>query len=132
LTTGAPITAPASVHVFDGAFLNRIDHLADTFPTISMLLALIATAATKQTVWEKIQAVPKETWISTLIAIGIIIILVRIWKSLAEINEIVPWIALVTVGGTVVLYWTYERTEPKFLSPIFDELAKILPSRIKY
>lgn len=97
-----------------------------------MLLALIATAASKPTVWEKIQAVPKETWISTLIAIGIIFILVRIWKSLAEVNEIIPWIALITVGGAVILYWTYERTEPKFLSPIFDELAKILPSRIQY
>jgi len=97
-----------------------------------MLLDLIATAATKPSVWEKIQAVPKETWISTLIAIGIIILVVRIWKSLAEVNEIVPWIALVTVGGAVVLYWTYERTEPEFLSPIFDQLAKILPSRITY
>ena len=97
-----------------------------------MLLDLIATAATKPSVWEKIQAVPKETWISTLIAIGIIILVVRIWKSLAEVNEIVPWIALVTVGGAVVLYWTYERTEPEFLSPIFDELAKILPSRLTY
>lgn len=96
-----------------------------------MLLALIATAASKPTVWEKIQAVPKETWISTLITIGVIIILVRIWKALSEVNEIVPWIALVTVGGAVILYWTYERTEPKFLSPIFDELARILPSKIK-
>ena len=97
-----------------------------------MLLALIATAASKQTVWEKIQAVPKETWISALIAIGILIVLVKIWKSLAEINEVVPWVVMCTVGGAVVLYWTYERSEPKFLSPIFDELAKILPSRIKY
>ncbi len=97
-----------------------------------MLLALIATAASKQTVWEKIQAVPKETWISTLIAIGIIIILVKIWKSLADVNEIVPWIVLVTVGGAIVLYWTYERSEPKFLSPIFDVLARFLPSKIEY
>ena len=97
-----------------------------------MLLALIATAATKPTVWEKIQAVPKETWISTLIAIGIIILLVAIWKTLAEINEAVPWIALITVGGAVVFYWAYERTEPEFLSPIFDELAKFLPSRFTY
>jgi hypothetical protein len=97
-----------------------------------MLLALIATAASKPTVWEKIRNVPKETWISTLIAIGVIIILVKIWNSLKEVNEIVPWVALVTVGGAVILYWTYERTEPKFLAPVFDELAKILPSKIEY
>jgi hypothetical protein len=57
---------------------------------------------------------------------------VKLWKSLKEINDIVPWIVIVTVGGAVILYWTYERTEPKVLSPIFDELAKILPSKIQY
>ena len=36
------------------------------------------------------------------------------------------------IGGSVVLYWTYERTEPKVLSPIFDFLAQYLPSKIQY
>lgn len=94
------------------------------------MLALLAAA--KPTVWEKLQAVPKETWISLLVAVVILFLLVRVWKSLKEINEIVPWIALFTLGGAVVLYWTYERTEPKILSPIFDQLAKVLPSKIQY
>lgn len=97
-----------------------------------MLLALIATAAAKPSVWEKLQAVPKGTWISLLIAAGVIFLLIRIWKSLAEVNEIVPWIALITVGGTIILYWTYERTEPKLFSPVFDVLARYLPTRIQY
>ena len=67
-----------------------------------------------------------------LIALAVIFIIVRVWKSLKEINDIVPWIALFTVGGAVVLYWTYERTEPKVLSPSFDQLSKILPSKIEY
>jgi hypothetical protein len=107
---GAP-PVRARLRFFDGAFSNGSARRAP-FPPISMLLALIATAASKQTVWEKIQAVPKETWISTLIAIGIIIVLVKIWTSLAEINEVVPWVVMCTVGGAVVLYWTYERSEP--------------------
>lgn len=94
------------------------------------MFALLATA--KPTVWEKLQAVPKETWLSLLVLAVVIFILVRVWKSLKEINEIVPWIALITIGGTIVLYWTYERTEPKFLSPIFNQLAKVLPSKIEY
>ncbi len=96
------------------------------------MLALFAAAAAKTTVLEKIQAVPKETWISLLIAIVVLFALVRVWNSLKEVNEFVPWIALFTVGGAVILYWTYERKEPKMLSPIFNELAKILPSRINY
>jgi thiamine biosynthesis protein ThiC len=93
---------------------------------------MIALLAAKVTVWEKLQAVPKETWISLLVAGGVIFMTVKLWKSLKEINDIVPWIVIVTVGGAVILYWTYERTEPKVLSPIFDELAKILPSKIQY
>lgn len=93
------------------------------------MLALLAAAAVKPTVWEKIQAVPKETWISLLIAIGVIFLIVKIWKSLAEVNEIIPWIALVTVGGAVILYWTYERAEPRLLKPVFDVLADFLPTR---
>jgi uncharacterized membrane protein YoaK (UPF0700 family) len=96
------------------------------------MLAFFAAAAAKTTVVEKLQAVPKETWISLLVAIAVIFALVRVWKSLKEVNEFIPWIALFTVGGAVILYWTYERTEPKLLSPIFNELAKILPSRINY
>lgn len=94
------------------------------------MLAILAAA--KPTVWEKLQAVPKETWISLLVAAVVVILLVRAWKTLKDINEIVPWIALVTIGGAVVMYWTYERTEPKILSPIFDQLAKVLPSKIQY
>ncbi|TAG28924.1 MAG: hypothetical protein EAZ36_05125 [Verrucomicrobia bacterium] len=89
-------------------------------------------AATKLTVMEKLQAVPKETWISLLVATGVVVVIIWMWKSLKEVNEIVPWIALITVGGSVVLYWTYERTEPEVLSPIFDQLSRVLPSKIEY
>jgi hypothetical protein len=98
----------------------------------AILAATAAKAPAKLTVMEKLQAVPKETWISLLITFAVIFMIVRVWKSLKEINDIVPWIALFTVGGAVVFYWTYERTEPKMLSPIFDQLSKILPSRIEY
>ncbi len=99
---------------------------------ISLFVAAAAAAPAKTTVWEKLQAVPKETWFSLFITLIVIFVIVRLWKSLKEINDIVPWIALFTVGGAIVLYWTYERKEPKFLSPVFDELAKVLPSKIQY
>lgn len=89
---------------------------------------MLLIAAAKLTVWEKVQAVPASTWINLLIGVAVLILLVRIWKSLAELNEFAPWIVLVLVGGSVVLYWTYERTEPKALTPIFDVLAQYLPT----
>ena len=91
---------------------------------------LALAAAAKLTVWEKIKAVPFETWGSVAVAILVLILLVRIWKNLREFNEFAPWIALFMVGGSVLLYWTYERTEPKILSPAIDYLADYLPSRM--
>lgn len=96
------------------------------------MLHFVAAAAAKPTVWEKVQAIPMSTWVSLITAVLIFIVIVRLWKSLREFNEFVPWIVLVLIGGSVVLYWTYERTEPKALSPVFDFLAKYLPSRIEY
>jgi MFS superfamily sulfate permease-like transporter len=88
--------------------------------------------ATKLTVWEKVQAVPLSTWLSLLVGVLVIVLLVRVWKGLREFNEFAPWIVLVMIGGSVVLYWTYERTEPKIFSPVFDVLAQYLPSKIQY
>lgn len=95
-------------------------------------MSLFTIAAASQTVWEKVQAVPTSTWVSLGVSIVVLIVLVRLWKSLREFNELAPWIALVAFGGSVVLYWTYERTEPKVLSPVIDLFAKVLPSKIEY
>jgi hypothetical protein len=96
------------------------------------MLLLIAAATAKPSVLQKVQAIPMATWISILVAVIVIVIMVRVWKTLREFNEFAPWIALFMIGGSVVLYWTYERTEPKVLSPIFDVLAQFLPSKIQY
>lgn len=97
-----------------------------------MQLFLVAASAAKPTVWEKVQAVPTNAWISVVVALIVVFLVVRVWKSLSEFNEFAPWIALVMVGGSVILYWTYERTEPKVLSPVFNVLAKYLPTKIEY
>jgi hypothetical protein len=92
---------------------------------MSAMLMLAAAAAKKLTVWERIQSIPKETWINVGIALLICIVLIKMWKNLREVGEVL-------LGGSVVLYWTYERNEPKFLSPIINELSRVLPSKIEY
>ncbi len=96
-----------------------------------MYAFFVATVA-KPTVWEKLNSVPKETWLSLLVFALAIFVLTRVWKNLSELNEIVPWIVFLSLGGAITLYWTYERKEPKILSPIFDQLSQILPSKIEY
>jgi MFS superfamily sulfate permease-like transporter len=96
------------------------------------MLAFLAASATKPTVWEKIQAVPTETWIGLLIFVGVLLLMIRVWKILADFNDFAPWIVLVLVGGSVVAYVAYERSEPKVLSPVFDKLREVLPAKIEY
>jgi di/tricarboxylate transporter len=98
----------------------------------STLLLAGVLITSKQTVWEKLKAVPTESWINFGVAIICVTVIVKLWKNLREVGEIVPWIVLVLMGGSVVLYTTYERCEPKVLTPIFNELARILPSKIEY
>jgi uncharacterized membrane protein len=105
--------------------------------TAGKTLTQTAAKATQvdPTLWEKIAAAPRETWAtwgSYAVAIIVCIVLVRVWKSLKEFNEFVPWVALFALGGTVIMYWGYERNEPKLLKPVFDLLAPYLPSRIEY
>ncbi len=96
------------------------------------MIALLAAAAAKPTVVEKLKAVPLDTWISLAIFAIVVFVIVKTWKTLREMNEFAPWIALFCVGGSVIMYWTYERNEPKLLSPVFDVWARYLPSRIQY
>jgi O-antigen/teichoic acid export membrane protein len=96
------------------------------------MLTSFAAITPKLSTWEKLQAVPLATWWQVIIAVIVIFLIVKAWKTLSSLNDVVPWVVLVTLGGAVVMYWTYERTEPSLLRPIFDELAKIFPSRIEY
>ncbi|AKC83527.1 hypothetical protein IMCC26134_13445 [Verrucomicrobia bacterium IMCC26134] len=101
-------------------------------PSHFLIAAFATVTGSNLTVWEKLMAVPKETWISFGVAVLAVIVVVKIWKNLREVSEIVPWIVLVLFGGSVILYTTYERCEPKILSPIFNELSRVLPSKIEY
>jgi hypothetical protein len=96
------------------------------------MTAFLAATAAKLTVWEKILAVPRDTWLSLLLGIAVIVLVKRVWRDLKEINDIVPWIALLTVGGAVLLYWTYERTEPRLLTPLIDKMAEIFPTKFEF
>ncbi len=99
---------------------------------MTAFLAATTAAAAKLTVWEKILAVPRDTWLSLLLGIAVIVLVKRVWRDLKEINDIVPWIALVAVGGAVLLYWTYERTEPRLLTPLINKMAEVFPTKFEY
>ena len=88
-------------------------------------------AAAQPSAWEQLQRVPKETWINIAICVIAVVVIARVWKVLKAINEFVPYIAAVLATLLIFFYWVYDRSEPRFLTPVVDKLAPFFPSKGK-
>ncbi|MEX2043726.1 MAG: DUF6332 family protein [Opitutus sp.] len=85
--------------------------------------------AAQQTAWEQLQRVPSETWINIGICVAAVVIIARVWRVLRRFNDYAPWLAAVVAASMILFYWTYNRTEPRFLSPLIEPLTQIMPTR---
>ncbi len=88
--------------------------------------------ATPPTTLEKLKHIPSGTWLNLGGCILTVAIVVGAWRTLRKINELVPWIVSVLAAAMIFSYWTYNRTEPKFLTPVVDQLTQILPTKSKH
>jgi len=88
-------------------------------------------AAAPPSAWEQLKRVPKETWINLAICVIAVVVIARVWKVLKSINEFVPYIAAVLATILIFFYWVYDRSEPRFLTPIVEKLAPFFPSKGK-
>ncbi len=88
-------------------------------------------AAAPPTAWEQFKRVPKETWINIAICVIAVVVIARVWKVLKSINEFIPYIAAVLATLLIFFYWVYDRSEPRFLTPVVDKLAPFFPSKGK-
>jgi hypothetical protein len=93
----------------------------------SLLLDLLAA----QTVTQKLQRIPTGVWINLLIWIGVIVIIVRVWKGLKEINDYAPYIVATFTGCVLFLTMVYYRNEPPFLTPVVEKLTHFFPTKSK-
>ena len=93
--------------------------------------AVFAILAAQPTAWEQLKKIPTQTWINLGICILTVVIIARVWKVLKGVNEFVPYIAVTLASGLIFFYWVYERTEPRFLTPMVDKLAPFFPSKGK-
>lgn len=91
-------------------------------------IALVFMAA-QRTAWEQLQRVPQETWLNLLICILAVVAISRVWGALHRVNEYAPWLAAAVALSMILFYWTYNRTEPRFLTPVIEPLSHILPTR---
>lgn len=96
------------------------------------MLPLLAAAAERVTPLEKLQNVSGQFWLKVILAIIILGFIVFLFKKVAGMNKIILTIVLAVVCCITFMSWTYNRTEPKFLSPFVDVLSQWLPTKGAY
>lgn len=93
---------------------------------------LLTLAAAETSVLDQLKGIPKQTWINLGICIVTLVVIVKVWGLLKKINEFVPYIAAVIAAFLILLYWVYDRSEPRFLTPLVEKLAPFFPSKATY
>lgn len=96
------------------------------------VLLLHPLLAAQTSLWDHLKSVPKQTWINVAICVVTLIVIVKVWRGLKKINEFIPYIAAVLAAFLIFFYWVYERSEPRFLTPLVDKVAPFFPSKSTY
>jgi amino acid transporter len=91
-------------------------------------LASIAMILFAATTIEKLNAVPRQTWLNIGLGVLIFIAAIMVLRVVAKMNKIILWIVVGVVLTMVGFNWIYSRNEPKFLTPVVDKIAPFFPS----
>lgn len=84
---------------------------------------LLATSAL-----EKVHTIPPATWLKLGIGIAAFVAVVIVLRVVAKMNKVVLGVVVFVVGATLFFSWVYNRNEPKWLTPVVDVIAPLLPS----
>lgn len=78
------------------------------------------------------KGISKQMWINLLICVVAVVIVIKVWKGLKKINDFLPYIAAVIAAFVIFFYWIYERSEPRFLTPLIDKVAPFFPNKTTF
>lgn len=94
--------------------------------------AVVSALATQTAVWEKLRHIPGQTWLNLGLCVLTVVVVLRLWRTLKKFNDYAPWIVSMLAGVMLLSYWTYNRTEPRFLTPVVEKLTMFLPTKVKH
>jgi len=80
------------------------------------------------TVMEKVRALPKKDLINLGLAILVLIVAVIIIKQAARMNKFILFAIILVTMVVISFTWVYQRNEPRFLTPLIDQIAPFFPS----
>jgi hypothetical protein len=94
--------------------------------------AYIFLAQTTNPALEKIERIPHAFWLKLAIGVVGLIVFVIVLRKVLAINKFVMGGVIFIGAGVIWFNWLYYRTEPKFLTPLFDRIAPFFPSAGAY
>jgi hypothetical protein len=101
----------------------------------NLLLAVAAAAtapAAPETTLEKLQRIPPAFWMKLGIAVGAVIVVFIVLRSVLKINKFVLGGVAFIAAGLIWFNWIYHRNEPRFLTPLVDRIAPFFPAAGAY
>ena len=91
-----------------------------------------AVLAAQTAAWDRIKHVPFQTWLNLGICVLAVVLVLRMWRTLRKFNDFAPWIVSAIAAFMILCYWTYNRNEPTFLTPMVERLTLLLPTKSKH
>ena len=80
-------------------------------------------------VMEKLRHLPRKDLANLGLIVLVLIVAILIIKQAAKMNRAVLLMIIAVTMVVVGFIWVYERNEPKFLSPLIDQIAPFFPQR---
>jgi len=84
------------------------------------------------TAMEKLQTLPRDTWLKIGIAIVGFLAIVLVFRRVMKMNKIIAAVIVFVVVTVVFFSWVYNRNEPAFMTPIVQRVAPFFPSAGSY
>jgi uncharacterized membrane protein YGL010W len=80
-------------------------------------------------VMEKLRHLPRKEVANLVLIVLVLTVAIVIFKQAAKMNRGVLLMIISVTVAVVGFMWVYERNEPKFLSPLIDQIAPFFPQR---
>ena len=93
--------------------------------------ALLLPLAAPPSAGDRIQVIPGQVWINLAICIVAVIFLIRLWRGMKQVNDYLPYFAAAFASFMILFFWVYNRSEPRFLTPVVEKLTYFFPTKSK-
>jgi len=75
---------------------------------------------------------PPDFWFKTGVFLVFVLVLVLAYRIYHKSNKIFFSIVMAVVFAVIFFNWVYNRTEPAWMTPVIEKMAKIFPTKDYY